>query len=319
MSRTKIISAIGTPLAPDESLHCDGLRAHLDDQWRAGIDGLLVAGTMGLLQLLSDSTYRQLVEKSLEFSQGQGELLVGAGDCSFVRTRDRIELLNRFKLDGIVLLNPYFMHFSQPELVDYYRALADFSRHPLYLYHLPSVTHSDLTWDTVAELSGHANIRGIKCSCDLGWTQELRRRVDDRFRVIVAVPEKVDVLIQDGWDEHLDGVFSLAPGWISTLRRLADAGDAATAASWQRQMNLLLGVVRHYGVFPTFTVLLNARGIGGNYAPRPYALLHDDSRLAALLEEPVVKKLLGGGAVPAPKMMTSRDASTAKPMEGDSR
>ncbi len=313
MPRTKLISAIGTPLAPDESLDVEGLQAHLEDQWTAEIDGVLVAGTMGILQLLRDSTYRELVEHAAACRHATGELMVGAGDCSFVRTRDRIEWLNRLELDGVVLLNPYFMHFSQPELVDYYRALADFSRHPLFLYHLPSVTHSDLTWDTVVELSRHKNIRGIKCSCDLKWTEELRRRVDDKFRIIVAAPDKIDVLIQDGWHEHLDGIFSLAPTWFSTLRRLADAGDADAAASWQRQVNSLLTAVRDHGVFPSFTLLLNARGIRGNFAPRPYASLHEPrnaSRLTALLQLPIIQKLLAAGTVPAPKMSSRRPSAS---------
>jgi dihydrodipicolinate synthase/N-acetylneuraminate lyase len=42
-----VCSAIGTPLDAKEGLHVLGLRAHLDDQAQAGIDGVLVGGTMG--------------------------------------------------------------------------------------------------------------------------------------------------------------------------------------------------------------------------------------------------------------------------------
>jgi len=42
-----LISAICTPLQNDDSLHVAGLAAHLEDQWRHGIQGVLVGGTMG--------------------------------------------------------------------------------------------------------------------------------------------------------------------------------------------------------------------------------------------------------------------------------
>jgi hypothetical protein len=53
MIEPSFISAIGTPLLSDESLDRDGLAAHLADQWSAGITGVLVAGTMGMLPAFS--------------------------------------------------------------------------------------------------------------------------------------------------------------------------------------------------------------------------------------------------------------------------
>ena len=56
--RTNIIAAICTPLHDDQSLQVKALEMHIDDQARAGFGGLLVGGTMGLMQLLADETYR---------------------------------------------------------------------------------------------------------------------------------------------------------------------------------------------------------------------------------------------------------------------
>ena len=137
MNRANFISAVGSPLDADENLHDAGLEAHLADQWTHGIGGVLVAGTMGMMQLLKWDTYRSLVRRAAEISRGKGEVMVGAGDCSFARTRERIDYLNTLKIDAVVVLTPFFIRFSQEELVDYYRALADVSKAPLFLYDLP--------------------------------------------------------------------------------------------------------------------------------------------------------------------------------------
>jgi 4-hydroxy-tetrahydrodipicolinate synthase len=125
MAKTNLISAICTPLTPDESLHHEGLEAHLDEQWQSGIAGALVGGTMGLMPLLADETYRDLVRQATRLTNGRGEVLVGVGDTSFARTLRRIEMAEEFDIDGVVIVTPYLWKYTQAELVDYYRALAD--------------------------------------------------------------------------------------------------------------------------------------------------------------------------------------------------
>ena len=94
MSAFHLTTAIGTPLTDDEQLHEEGLRIHLADQWNAGISGIFVAGSMGMMQLLRDETYRRLVEVAVTLSEGRGEIFAGAGDTSLARTRDRLQFLD---------------------------------------------------------------------------------------------------------------------------------------------------------------------------------------------------------------------------------
>jgi len=108
MSQSYFITAIGSPLTADEQLHKEGLEIQLADQWNHGIDGILVAGTMGAMQLLTNETYRRLIERAVSLSAGRGEILVGAGDAGFTRSKNRIEYINQFKVDGIAVLTPYF-------------------------------------------------------------------------------------------------------------------------------------------------------------------------------------------------------------------
>jgi len=290
-----LITAIATPLGDDEELHVEGLKAQIDDQLDNGITGLLVGGTMGVMQLLSDATYRDLVDRSIEFARGRGEMLVGAGDASYARSRDRILFLNQKKIDGIVALSPYLLKFSQPELVDYFQSLADIAKRPLFLYDLPGLTGTKLEFDTVRALSRHSNIAGIKCSGDIGSTRQLIDMNLPNFRVIIAAPDMVDTLLRSGIKEHLDGIFAAAPHWVSGIAKACIKGDFANAARLQQNLNGLLRLVRENGVFATFTALVNARGIPGRYGPRPYRML-DQARTELVLQSPAAKELLKSGA-----------------------
>lgn len=289
---THLISAICTPLKDDDSLHVEGLEAHLEDQWRHGIHGVLVGGTMGLMQLLDDAAYRDLVRYSLQFARGRGEILVGVGDTSFNRTLERIEFVEQFDVDGVVALSPYFYQLNQAELIDYFRGLADRAKKPLYLYDLPGRTKTTLELDTVLELSKHPNIRGIKCSGEWTATRRLMDRVGDAFRVVPAQPQLVDMLARCGVKENLDGIFSILPGLSVSIVAAIEQGDCQRAALQQCKLTeLLMLIVTAYPLFPACTAILNARGIPGKVHPIPMKSLEASQR-ERLLGDPRVSKLL---------------------------
>lgn len=296
MSQGYFITAMGTPLTADEQLHEAGLDAHMADQFNNGIKSYLMAGTMGLMQLLRDDTYKKLIERSVAWCAGKAELMIGAGDAGYARSRDRIELINKYKVDGVVVLAPYFIQFSQAELVDYYRSLADISKAPIYLYDLPVRTRSKIEMSTVLELARHPNIKGIKVSDEPGYTRQLidtLQRHELPLRVIIAQPDLMDMLIRHGIYEQLDGMFTMAPEWVSGIGQCAARGDWAGAAKNQQNLSLLKQTLIRYGIFPAMTAVMNARGIPGNFAPRPYNVL-SESRRMELLCEPVVQQLVAG-------------------------
>lgn len=292
MSRSYFISAICTPVTAIDTLHEEGLARHLDAQWSNGIQGVLVAGTMGLMQLLRDDTYESLCRRSIELTKGRGEVMIGAGDTSLARTLSRVEFLNSLKgLDAVVVLSPFFMPFSQSELFDYFTAIAEASKAPLYLYDVPHWTRSKIELPTVVRLAGHRNIKGIKCSDQFVSTRLLMDAVPDRFRVIVAQPLLVDTLLKFGVGQHLDGLFALAPNWTHALGTAADQGDWETAAIYQRKIAQMALLLPKYGVFPSSTAILNGQGTPGRFGMRPYQLLNEQTT-AQFLAEPIIKELL---------------------------
>jgi 4-hydroxy-tetrahydrodipicolinate synthase len=292
MSEVYLYSAIGTPLDGNEALHSQGLRAQLEDHAKARIDGILVAGTMGLMPLLTGAAYADLAYQAVEFWKGKGEVLIGVGDQSFARTRERIRMVNELRADGVVALPPYFVKFTQEELVEYYQSLAADASSPLYLYDLPQRTGVALSLETVRRLAEHPNIAGIKCSGDVTQTRQLIDALaGSTFRVIVAQASLMDYLIRGGIREFLDGVYCIAPRLARGIVDAAREGDWQTAAERMQTLNGLSLVLHKYGVFPTTTVLLNHRGIPGNFAPRPHKPLSPQLR-EQLLNEPATRAVL---------------------------
>ena len=287
MGSGDFINAICTPLSEDESVHSEGLEAHIADQFEHGIEGILVGGTMGMMQLLRDSTYRELVQQSVELSAGKGEVLVGVGDTSYSRTKERLEFVNQFDIDGVVVLAPFFILPTASQLVDYYKAVADVAKAPVYLYDLPAITRVDFTMDTYLQLQEHPNIHGAKISGRFPFTRQVRDQLDPEFRVIIAEPEITDVMLHAGFQELLDGIYALAPHWLQALREAAAADDWDAAAEHQQRITRLRSMLVQFGnVMATCSALLNIHGIPGKTHFNPAPALTDE-QIAELLQDPV--------------------------------
>lgn len=286
MSTGTFIHAICTPLHEDETLHRNGLEVHLRDQWDHGADGVLVGGSMGMMQLLRDETYRDLVEHGIAVSAGRGEVLVGAGDTSFGRTRDRIEFLNRHKIDGVVVLAPYLFRSRDPNLEQYFKALADVSKAPLYIYDLPVVTGVNITLETYAVLATHPNIRGAKISGRFMVARQLIDTISADFRVIIAEPDIVDMALAQGFDQHLDGIFAVAPHIVARQRRAVAAGDMQQAMT---DGNLLVRLRNQIREVPNASGLvtewLKLRGVQGQVFFTPTQPLTEAERNEALPDD----------------------------------
>lgn len=289
--RTRIISALCTPLQKDESLHLESLAMHVEDQVQAGFGGILLGGTMGLMQLLSDTTYRDLIQQGALLGNGRLEIMVGVGDTSFARTRDRIAFAQQFDVDGLVVLTPSWWKFEHEELVRYYTALADFSEKPIYLYDLPVRTGVSITLEILLELADHPNIAGIKCSGAWQTTRQTINAVAGRLRVIPAQPLMIDQLIRLGIGDNLDGLYSIFPELTAKIVETSEAAQWDDAELLMRELSEILLILSRYGVMAAATALLNARGLAATTLPSPLKPL-DKNQRSKFLAEPVILRHL---------------------------
>ncbi|MCD6175938.1 MAG: dihydrodipicolinate synthase family protein [Planctomycetes bacterium] len=279
-------------MAKDGALHTDGFKQHIDQQFASGIYGVLICGTMGRMQLLSDAVYRDAVKFGSQFCAGKGETFIGVGDASLPRTLDRIRYVEQFDIDGVVVLSPYLFKPGQQELIDYFTAVADRSTKPVYLYDLPVLSGVKLENETVLKLSKHPSIYGAKCSDKWEDTRSLMEMVDDDFRIIPAQPFLVDQLVYMGVESNLDGVFSICPELICEIVKAAENRDYMTASKLQKDLSAFLLLMRkEFPLLDAFSAILNSRGVEGELAMSP-ARKMDELERERLFNLDFVKRML---------------------------
>ena len=291
MADPYFIGALCTPMDEQENLHDEGLEIHLFDQWNSGIQGTLIGGTMGFMQMLRDQTYRDLIRRAVEIASGKIELLVGVGDTSTARTLDRIEYVNRFDVDGVVVLPPCFMAWEDDDLLHQLRTCADTARAPVFLYDLPQVVGRSMSVNMIVEAAKHPNIKGLKASGMPEIPSQVRELVRDDFRVILAQPFMIAHLLRAGFNEHLDGLFAMAPKTTVAIGEAARAGDWGQADRLQLEFNDFVRFLRDQGIRTSFPPMLNEHGVPGVFTPQPLTPLEGEE-LESLMKHPVVKAYL---------------------------
>ncbi|UJF35625.1 dihydrodipicolinate synthase family protein [Paenibacillus hexagrammi] len=100
----------------------------------------------------------------IEEAQGRVPVYVGAGcEGTWETVRLAVEL-ERLGADALSVITPYFLTFTQQELLGHFRAVADATGLPILLYNIPARTGNSLHPKTVKELSEVSGIVGIKDS-----------------------------------------------------------------------------------------------------------------------------------------------------------
>ena len=161
-----ILLPVVTPF--DDGSRVD-LRAQADNlsSWATtGISGYVMLGSTGERVHLDESEYLQIIEAARGEVSDELAFIVGAGQQSTLGTINEIKKAARTGADAVLVITPYFYRsaITQETLVSYYTAVADSSPVPVLLYSMPPLTGIKIEAETVARLSEHANIIGVKDS-----------------------------------------------------------------------------------------------------------------------------------------------------------
>jgi 4-hydroxy-2-oxoglutarate aldolase len=267
-----ILLPIPTPFNRTSDVDANALRANIE-QWNAtGIAGCAVLGSTGERVHLDEGEYLQVIEVAREAVPNHLAFIVGAGQQSTRATINEIRSAADRGADAVLVITPYFYRsaITQTTLLDHYAAIADVSPVPLILYSMPALTGIKIEPETIAQLSEHPNIIGVKdSSADIegfGETVKLvhgnsaRRAATgpgsavidsrrDEFAVLTGNGTVLYEALRAGADGGILAVGCVAPRLCLELFRAVKAGEHEQAELLQEKLTPLAHTVTtKYGI-----------------------------------------------------------------------
>lgn len=222
----------------------EALRAHVERQIEAGVDGVVPCGSTGESATLSHLEHRRVVEIVVEAVRGRVAVIAGTGSNS---TREAIELTRHAKdagADGALLLSPYYNKPTQEGIYAHYAAIAEATRFPLVIYNVPGRTASNIAPEIIGRLARLEHVVGIKeASGSLDQMAHVVAKCPADFAVLSGDDSLTLPLLAIGGKGVISTTSNVAPRRMCDLVRSFLAGDLARAQSI------------HYALLPLFDVL----------------------------------------------------------------
>jgi len=233
-----VITALVTPLRNDR-VDEEALRRLVDDQIRAGIDGLVPVGTTGESPTLTNEEHIRVIEVVVEEAKKRVPVIAGTGANA---TREAIELTAAAKAvgaDGTLQVTPYYNKPTQDGLFRHFKAVVDAVGLPMVVYNVPGRTGCDLLPETIARLCELPLVVGVKeATGNLQRAAQIIARVGDRMTMLSGDDATAMPFYAIGGNGCISVVSNVVPADMAAM------WDAAAAGNWAKAREL------HYKVFP---------------------------------------------------------------------
>lgn len=231
-----LYTAIITPFKNNE-VDYDALKALVEAQVAAGVDGIVPVGTTGESPTLTHSEHMEVIRRTIEFAAGRCQVIAGTGSNSTVEAIEMTKEAAAMGADGTLQVCPYYNKPSQEGLYQHFKAIAESTDLPILLYSIPGRSVIEIAVETVARLA--ADCPTIVAIKEAGGSVE---RVN---QLVQALPADFSILSGDdgltvpfiscGAVGLVSVTSNVAPAEMKELVTAALSGDGKRALELQKK------------------------------------------------------------------------------------
>lgn len=154
-------TAIVTPFNKNGQVDYGKLRALIDLQIKAGIDGIVPVGTTGESPTVDVAEHEKIIAVTIEACRGKVKVIAGTGANSTSEAIDLTKHALAAGADGTLQVTPYYNKPNQEGLYRHFSAVADLGL-PVVLYNVPGRSGREIDVATIARLSKHPTVVCVK-------------------------------------------------------------------------------------------------------------------------------------------------------------
>lgn len=220
---------------------------HLDRLIQAGINGVLLFGSIGEFYAYDLQEKRSALQFAIDHIRGRMKVFVGIGDTNMDQVMDLTTFAGQIGADAVVAVSPYYFGPSEPTAYRYFTSIAHASVVPVILYNFPARTGNDCSPELVARLARECpNIVGIKDTVDtISHTRRIVsavRGVSSEFSVFSGFDEYYLANRICGGNGVLSGLTNVEPETFVAMHQAYQKGDYQTALDKARRINHLMAI-----------------------------------------------------------------------------
>jgi dihydrodipicolinate synthase/N-acetylneuraminate lyase len=265
-----VYPALTTKFTNDDKLDFNLFGKNLKAQLDAGVNGVILGGSLGEASTLTNVEKFDLLKFALTDINGRVPIVVNIAEGS---TREAVDVAKRAESMGaaaLMLLPPMRYKADDRETVTYFKEVARSTSLPIMIYNNPVDYKIEVTLDMFAELSSLPNIQAVKESTrEVSNVTRMINRFGSRFKILCGVdPLAMEELVMgaDGW---VAGLVCAFPRETVAVYRLVKEGKIAEAAKIYRWFLPLLELDIHPKLVQYIKLAEQEEGIGSETVRPP--------------------------------------------------
>jgi 4-hydroxy-tetrahydrodipicolinate synthase len=222
--------ALVTPFDEQDRVDYEAMERLIEFHVNSGTDGLVIAGTTGESPTLRKDEHAELIRRAAELAAGRMPIIAGTGSNSTAQTIELSLAVAEAPIDAYLLVVPYYNKPVQEGLFQHFAAIANAVDKPIMLYNVPGRTVADLLPETLARLSRHPRIIGLKdATGNIGRLKVCQALVEADFCFYSGDDFTTLDFILEGGSGVVTVSGNVAPRQMASLCELALAGNAEAA------------------------------------------------------------------------------------------
>jgi len=259
-----------TPFASDDTVDLALFDRNTDALLEAGVDGLILAGSLGEASTLTTEEKRLLLTRTLTRTAGRVPVILNIAEASTRAAVEQARLAESWGAHGLMLLPPMRYRSDDRETVTHFQAVAAATRLPIMIYNNPIAYGNDITPEMFSKLADVPNFVALKeSSANTRRITDLHREVGGRYSIFTGVDDlalESAVLGIDGW---VAGTGIAFPEENQALWEAMQAGDWDRAVTIYRWFTPLLHLDTHIKFVQYIKLAVQEVGLGKEWTRAP--------------------------------------------------
>ncbi len=278
-----VYPAVLTPFKSDESIDYKVFELNTTAQLDAGVDGIILAGSLGEASTLTNEEKIALLKHCVAFVKGRVPVVINISEQSTAAAISAARTAEANGADGLMLLPPMRYKADDRETVTYFKAVANVTSLPIMIYNNPYDYKIMTTLEMFAELAEYPNIQAVKESTrDISNITRMVNRFGDRFKILGGVDTLTYESLCAGADGIVAGLVDAFPRETVAIYRLVKAGYHQEALKIYRWFMPALELDIQPKLVQYIKLAATATGIGTEYVRAPRLVLEGAERAEVL-------------------------------------
>ena len=202
-----VLPAITTKMTANQEVDYAGVKADVAFQIEAGVDGIIVCGSLGEASSLVVAEKLAIAKAAIEEAAGRVPVLLTIAEDSTRAGAALAAEAEKIGVKGLMVLPAMRYLADDREVVAHYRAIAAASNLPIILYNNPLAYGIDISTEMFLEMADEPKFVAIKESTgDTRRINETIKALGDRYQLLTGVD-----------DLALESLILGCKGWIAGL------------------------------------------------------------------------------------------------------